>query len=59
MLEYWWIGFALLGLWISIGYLVYIVMRDAEKRKEEKGSAERELEKFLKDKEESERKDGQ
>ncbi|MFH0793444.1 MAG: hypothetical protein V2A74_05365 [bacterium] len=57
MLDYWYIGFAMLGLWLSIGYLVYIVMRDAEKRKKEKNSAERQLERFLKEKEEAEKKD--
>lgn len=38
-IEFWWIGFALLAMWVCVGLIVWIVQRDRRRRREAKRSA--------------------
>jgi TRAP-type C4-dicarboxylate transport system permease small subunit len=39
-IEGWWVGFALLGVWIGFGLILHIIMRDRRRTKERRRAEE-------------------
>lgn len=35
-IEFWWIGFALLAMWVCVGLILWIIQRDRRRRREAK-----------------------